>query len=255
MFFVKQQTNWREKNLKGKVKEIKENFVSVSKKSNNEIVNEGDSFDGNKKIFRFNAFGNLIEDTSDYTYKYDEQNMLSEYEYRDYGLNKCYYDFDLKLIEVHDFNSKGKLTDKFKFKYNSEGKIECEEKSDDRGIVYRKLYYYVTNNSTRIETRAGNGTKTSEILIEYDENGNIIKEEKVGAFNRGTVTTYQYNEHKDITVKDNYTYYKYHYDEKGNWIKKIEHRKQWLLQRIFNLSFRRLIPTNITTREITYYQN
>lgn len=270
MFFVKQQTNWREKKLKGKVKEIEKVFNEVTKDYKKITESERYLRTEERAILKFDSFGNLliVDKTSEilennsskiyssqHNYKYNN-NLLIESQEKGFGLKKYFYDSDLRLIEVQDCYSDGRVSCKFQFKYNSENNLDTEEKSDEKGIVYKKSYYYdVNNNLIRIATLAGNGKKIIEKIFEYDKFRNVIKEKEVWPFNRETITTYQYNNNLDISVKDNYIYYKYQYDATGNWIKKVECRKQGLLQKLFKFNFKTFIPINVTTRKIIYYKN
>lgn len=196
---------------------------SLMKYDNNKIIEDnGYDKDGNleyKHVYSYNTSGlktefkyynkdNILQSTT--TYKYDKNGFMSEQsihnaldgkqDYRITYLNSDKGDW----LEYNEFGWNGFQTKNFSYKYdNDRNKIE----------------------EINLEQKENEPDRTSNIMrkYKYDKNGNEIEYQwlDLNGTQRGTFT------------------YKYEFDLKDNWTKKIE--------------FENSVPKEITERAIEYY--
>ena len=216
------KTDLEKENIAGKVKKMKEESFeakksssgSVEKGKSNEIkITEYDEkgFEKHKpgEKFKKDSNGRILEEegywegrpASISTFKYDNQGNL---------IQDTYYGYE---------SGDGFLNN---YKYNDKGWMS-EVIPEGEGPFYRMKYEYDKEGNKITEISQGDGSGNSK--YKYDDRGNVIEwiyGESV-TDNQGNVTTY-----------------KYEFDPKGNWIKKIElnDKKE---------------PQLITERTIEYY--
>ena len=202
-------------NSKGKLKSKTINKYDINGNKIEEVISDYEEMKlVNGKIKMVYDY-NKPKDITKYLYRYDKnRNMkemiLSKENDEDYGFKSSYkFDENNYMIEEATYSLKDKLKYKFTYKRDKRGNV-IEENS------------YDSNNELQWTS-----------ISKYDKYGN----EEV-------------RQHKAIKEVDNYkgepepvgttnTKYKYKYDEKGNWIEKIEYVNY--------------IPKKIIEREIEYY--
>jgi|SRR5690554_1154702 len=210
----------------------KGNLIKENKYNSNEKLES-------KKIYKYDDKLNLIE-----LNKYNSERILESKEiYR--------YDYKENMVESNEYNSDGTLESKGIYEYNdkenlTEGKLyysngklyyEFIQKRSDKGNMVEKNYWYSFDGASEINYILKYDEKCNLIeskmyhnkelehtrVCKYDENNNQIEENRYDSFG------------KLIEVQK----YKYKYDDKGNWMEKIEYEND--------------IPKKITEREIEYY--
>lgn len=191
--------------------------------------------------YKYDIKGNCIE-SNEYdsdgkpdekiVYKYDVDGIILEedhYNYSGLGLDYYKYKYDYKvpdnIVYRFQYDSDGKLIDKIAEKWTENGKakmpVEFLDFEDDvkffipshfkTGTEIEFLRYYITDGIIKDEPNV-------RIYAKYDERGNII----------------------EYTEEDHDTnFFKYEYDNKGNWTKRI--------------IFENNDPQKINIREIKYY--
>lgn len=229
-----------EKKLKGSVKYIEEKTFYV-------LVGEGDDVEYNLKnhyLTKVNQEGNIEFNIN----RKDGESLI--YEYNSKGEN----------VEV-SFNSAGEYTWRTIYSYDDNGNlIESNISSQDRGVEVKTIYQYDDNGDLIIEDMydsegyleerikrvydankniisliTGNENKVNEInTYSYDEKGNPIEWTIIQDDELITNYTYIYDLkgnviegnsfYKDGTLREKFTY-KYDYDQKGNWTKKITYNE------------------------------
>ncbi|OHX63932.1 hypothetical protein [Flammeovirga pacifica] len=217
-----------------------------------------------KKIYKYDAQSNLIEESylqgkkllKQIKYKYSKRGKLIEEVFKDQFSNgKTKYVYDAKTdlkIEEHYYNRKDSLYSKAKFTYNdnnillekavyqygkhykgdvytydeNENLIKHFDFSKNSTIGYEHTNTYKYNEKNqKIEKKLVSANELrNHIIYEYDDAGNVIKEEII--VDRGS---------KDITRKTLISY-----DNHGNWLTKTYFENQ--------------LPYYILEREIEYYK-
>ena len=196
-------------------------------------------------LYQYDASGNLIGctvvDTTEnvvlagYTYWYDDENRLSEYEYGyDYycGTENMFstvfgsytYGED-QSIEQYALNSNSSRVATIGYDYDKMNRLEY--KTYTYPSFYNKVKYEYKNRNSTISTVQvskyiswiGN-TKSAEYTYTYDSRGNITKIVDL----EGNITTYVYDDQNQLTRENfsnaadstkSYTYV-YEYDKAGN---------------------------------------
>ena len=150
-----------------------------------------------------------------------------------------------RLAEHNNYDAQGVLYGIGSYEYNDDNKlIKLMDKTTDGRINWTKSYQYDSNGNL-IET---NRSKIKNIIeteekFSYDEKGNVIESNYFKSKEFISKNVYKYNEDNDIVEltygKGNIYTYKYKYDFKGNWIKKIV--------------FLNKNPSGVLTRKIEYF--
>lgn len=153
------------------------------------------------------------------------------------------YNHKGNIIESNEYNSDGSLNFKRTYEYDDKGnKIKSNEYKSDGSLGYKSISKY-DNKGNLIE---GNVCKLDGIqdyrwTLKYDDKGNLIKKEYYGLHRPLKNNTGQWIAKRGpwkITLKSSSTF-KYEFDNKGNWIKRID--------------FYNNIPEHIIEREIEYF--
>ncbi len=237
------KNGWDELNLKRKVKSVTE-VPYEAKEKNGKIIKgkrTGGFWDNCKYLFdskgnkieeySYNLNGSLYDKT---TFQYNTNgNIIKANIYNSdtilYRKTIYKYDANGKLIEELCGTSFGTLEGKVNYKYDYRGSmIEFNFKSLDGRLKSKATYKYNANGDVIkfcIFNSDGSNSKTS---YKYDANGNKI-EENCTSDGRKKIDKYKYRE-----------IYKYEYDKKGNWIRKITYRNNVL--------------EKITERTIEYFE-
>ncbi|MCX6290895.1 MAG: hypothetical protein NT126_03945 [Bacteroidetes bacterium] len=209
---------WSIQRLKGNVQSFQSVKYDGQEKFGEPIKASATDFE---KI-TFNKEGNMLEseeytnDKSTYykkVMKYDSigQNIETNLYKLDGSLaRKFLYDHDSNgnTIEQNIFEPNGTLSDKYKFIYDENGnELESTFYHSD-GTLKSKLItkYDGQGNAIEMSSYSSNRTLDNRIISTYDEKGNPIAEDS-------------YNENGEVIMKVNY---KYEFDGKGNWTKRIE---------------------------------
>jgi hypothetical protein len=206
------------------------------------------NIDGNistRSIYKYNTKGNNIE-----TNRYESNGNLYE---------KIIYIYDDKCNNIEEvrYNPDGSIEFKFLFSYDNDGnktgvneickssyddsyfEIKCsvDYKFDNQGNVIEKIeyssdgsldnkcsYIYDDNDNMIQKIRqSSNETDHDKYKFSYDEKGNIVEESKY-----------------DKLGQLQYCYkYKYEFDDKMNWIRRIDYENE--------------IPCYVIERQIEYY--
>lgn len=284
-FSQEEINNLESKLLLGKVKSIKaisydavEKFGELQK----------DKLTGTV-ITEFNSQGYLIKETAydeknkiSYVtkYSYDQNNNLIEKSTPQIGIllvNK--YDAENRLIQTDELKNDKSLKFRTKNKLSVDRKIIEANTYNAKGILDTKRTFNYDNNGNKIDISwyKKNGQLSYKVLKDYDEQGNLTKEDNLIDIlgERGSTMTFTYNDKNQITETsytsndgmeyirtteyDQYgneisensvsdssmnqytTNYSYLYDDTGNW----KERKE-----ISRGPFERL---TIVERVITYY--
>jgi hypothetical protein len=239
------ENDWTVENLKGKVYSYKEfSYEAIERLGNVEKGEHKRKYAwGNDIDVTFDEKGNeimrfyyTVEGSFDWKhiYKYDEQgNKIERDCYKSDGSFdwKDIYKNDERgnRIEVNQVSADSSLEYKFTFEYDEKGNMVEENwyVSGDISNYEYKITYEYDEKGNMIESNRwnfnGNLTRTT---LKYDEKGNKIEEN----------SHYSY----DDTSSDKHTTYQYEYDDKNNWIEKIE--------------FENEIPLFIVVREYEYYE-
>ena len=193
--------------IKGEVNYRATPTTSVYSKKGNLTEKSQHNSDGslNKKwIGNFNEKGNRIGRSL-----YNSDGSLEE---------KSVFKYDEKenLIETSQYNPDGSLNQKQVNKYDKKGNLIEARKYDSDGVFGSEWIFRYDKKGNRIEESLYNsdGSLKYKWAFKYDKNGNVIEE-------------------------NSHTTYKYEFDKKNNWIKKITYKNS--------------IPQKITVREIEYY--
>lgn len=229
-------------------KEFSDEYKEFNKKGNL-VFKDKPSYQGenyrDREFYKYNDKGDCIE-ISDTIYE-----NVNKYSY----LNRYEYIYD----------KKGNISEKKRY-FNNKSSNDYFYKYDDKGNCIEMLSKVITDSSfsKHIYLRDTNGQMivcqsynmpdgiNYKLVFALDNKGNIIKIESFfGDINKGNETLYIYNSERDVIVEvnynnlDNYYYastFKYKYDTKGNWIKKIEYNEKGKI-------------IKISKRKIKYYDD
>ncbi|WP_435578644.1 hypothetical protein [Gilvibacter sp.] len=107
-------------------------------------------------------------------------------------------------------------------------------------ITFKTIKAYGEYGISRELSYKDSSTIDAVIDYSYDDSGRIIQEIRRSASGRETVSTYSYNEQGDVIAykkgRVSFTY-EYTYDDKGNWIIKIERPRVGSVERVFTRTF------------------
>lgn len=228
----KKDNDWAEENLRGKVKSLSEiSYKAVEKFGEIKTGNrERDSWSENDRLIIFDQKGNKIEENiyaSDgnlrkkYTFEYDNLGNLSKknrYNFDGSLYEKHTYEYDDKgnLVIDNSYWSDGSLKIKLTYKYDNIGNVIKEQKYRSDGTLLKKYRYQYDNKGNLVKK---NRHESDGIIIirpsqttiwmwtyKYDDKGNII----------------EVKEYDSVGNLDNVKNFKYEYDSKGNWVKRID---------------------------------
>jgi hypothetical protein len=264
----------KEMNIMGKVKSVKETAYQaevkfgIIEKGNKTILDRDfGGFGYEKDIFLTFNYNENVEVICYYErdgalsykdiYSYDENSYLIEINryHSDGALTTKFtykYDDNKNPIEMCNFNSKGKMYVKKSAKYDDKGNlIEYIYGLPDGsfGPLSEKLFFKYNEDGYKIQEdryiplshENGGGLYTD--LLKYDNKGNLIEKKHYRHGNLTLQDFFKYDENNNIIqtfrLNDYKKTYDYVYDDKGNWIKRIEYVNG--------------IPKYILVRELEYY--
>lgn len=228
----KKINDWKKHNLSGEVKSYRETkFLAVNDFS---IIEKGEK---KKHLFNretlFNFDGFKIE-TNDYT---SDGTLANRTTY-------LYQNSTLK--EYNCYDSQGTPFKTGKYEYNDIGQVAklIDNTTDGKHNWTKKFQYDNNGNVIEIEQyKNENIIDTKEKYI-YDDDGNMIESDFYKLDKLITKTNHKYDEDGNLTElnygKSSTFTYKYSYDFKGNWIKKIVYENN--------------NPRGIISREIEYFE-
>lgn len=224
----KPKFGWWENKLKSKVKSIQsKDYVAVEKFGEA----QKEKLDICRKD-KFNEKGNIVQLTylkengsieEKVTFKYsDKENKIEENDYDSIGnlLRKeiyIYYTNENKIQEW-EYDSNGNLNGRFTYKYDDKGNVFEFYSYKDNGALNWKNTYRYDDKGYKIEENLDSDKYT----FMNDDKGNEIETKLFKS--DGRITKYTF---------------KYSYDKKSNWIKKITYKDDKLYL--------------ITEREIEYF--
>jgi len=224
-------SDWRRFNLKGDVKSFREiKFLAVD---NFSIILNGEKI---KHIYNqevlFNLDGNKIEKND-----YIPDGTLT---------NRTVYLYKKhQLVEYNNYDSQGILFGTGKFQTDEDGSpIRLDYKTTDGRYNWSESYEYDNNrNLTAVKRFKTESVIDTEGKYTFDENGNVISSEfhrDNKLISKNTYMCDESNNFQKLCIGDSVIYtFKYNFDEKGNWIKKIV--------------FENDNPSGILLREIEYF--
>lgn len=201
--------------------------------------------EGNKswsELPRFDKKGNMTL-RNDYSYTNYDSTLVRRYESR----------FDRKgnLIESIRYNGKDSITHKYFNKYDSKGNlIESFTYNSTDSLLRKTISIYDENNNLMDVNSFIAPKKHSITKFKYNNNSKQSEKHIYNSDNLlETKTLYEYNNmghwkevriynSNDELIENNS--FDYEYDEKGNWVKKIE--------------FKNNIATRIIERQILYFE-
>lgn len=259
-FAQKQKTDWKENDLKGKVKSVKTSPMLRTK--------EGDKLGKWKPwisySITFDENGNSVE-RSDFKedgslnyhteYKRDADSKLTETivtwaDEKPAGKTVCTYDTNGYLSEEIKYKSDGSVSSKYIYVNDKNGNwIESQtEKPGEKTMKTNKSYKYDSNGNL-IQIKWNHGEDIWVISdYTYDEKGNRIKWIDTGADGVLSTITSRFDDkgnetdqfHTSSTKLYDHINWTYEFDKQGNWIKK-------------STSIDGAVPTWIEERMIIYY--
>lgn len=213
-------------------------------------MTEESDFDSNGKLF------------DKYSYKYDGKNLIEEINYDSDGsviFRSAYkYDKSGNLIEKNEYNSKGGLSDTSTYAYDDKDNMTKKGGTssnacrwtysyDKDGNMFEKFRYDCDDRLREKFTYSKNVIE--RIQTDYEMNQHRLPDDEVRERTKEIITT---NDNGNIIERKEYTFegrficyltrtttYEYKYDEKGNWIERIQSEND--------------TPQYITEREYEYY--
>jgi hypothetical protein len=230
--------DWEKWGLKGKVESItRSTYKAVDRFGN--IEKEGKYFPTIRR--KYDESGYIIEviveefdnvtPATESKFKYDEnRNVIESNVYNSDGsldgMTAYKYDDSGNEIESSTYNSGGYLESKTNSKYDDSGnEIESSTYNSGGRLQFKNTYKY-DGRGNNIETNdyQADGSLEYKDTRKFDENGNVIESNV-------------YNSDGSLDGKSTFSY---DFDNKGNWIKKIQ--------------FRNEIAEYIIEREYEYYE-
>lgn len=221
-----------------------------------------------KTIYKSDHKNNIVEEDVYNSKGQLKSKTINKYDINGNKIEEVISDYEeMKFVNgktkmVYDYN-KPKVITKSLYKYDKNGnKIEMISPNENDENYGLKWSYKFDENNYMIED-ATYGLKDKKLKFKFtykrDKRGNVIEENSYDSNNElqwTSISKYdkygneEVRQHKAIKEVDNYkgepepvgttnTKYKYKYDEKGNWIEKIEYVNY--------------IPKKIIEREIVYY--
>jgi YD repeat-containing protein len=176
--------------------------------------------DGKKiESYTYDNSGNRVQskvfNTKDYTnqesfYLYDVKGNMIENKMltikRDTPVTKKIYKYDDKNnLKEMDLYSKNKYMNKWLFKYDEKGNELEESKFDSSNAFVEKWIFEYNAFGNKNEMALYTDSLIERFVYSYNEHGDVTEEILYGRFN--------------MVYHDNL--YKYQYDDKGNWVRKI----------------------------------
>lgn len=260
------KTDVENESLKGKVKSLKHTRYSVKDFFGN--IEKDSIMQGENYTFLFNTDGKFLETTY-----YNIDNTISHKNLFSYNDKKQFiesqqvdekgellakyipkYNGKAQIEEYNTYNKNGELSDKSIYKYDKEGNyIEENAYYADGEKIYQYLYTYdkkarlIESKYSHFEENLIQNTK-----FEYDNQGKHIKTNRIttdleNKFQYKVI--FKFNDKEDEldfevfdekNKPDGKVHYIYEYDNQNNWIKRT--------------TMEGFITTDITEREITYYE-
>jgi len=227
---INTNTDWSKLNLIGDVKSYRETkFLAVNDFS---IIEDGEKKPHvfNKEIL-FNLDGFKIE-MNEYM---PDGNLTCRTMY-------LYQNGNLKEYNCYDFQGSPFKIGKYEYKDNKIEKL-VDNSSDGRHNWTKKYSYNNTGNIAEVVQYKSEEIIDSKEIYIYDENNNMIESDFYKADELITKNNHSYDEDGNITElkygETNLYSYKYSYDFKGNWVKKIVYENNE--------------PSGIIFREIEYF--
>lgn len=260
--------NWKEANLKGKVKSIKEkggglknDFVGDAYNPKNYTYQAPQklNFDQEGKLTKKESFFEYEPDklSRETFYKYNTQNQIIEvsipkdetkifFEYNNGNLSKkrecLFIDNKCELEHIVNYTTKGNT-------------IEKNQDSPENSLIRKDIYVYNTNkqlikynHTLTIKQGDSSYNRYEKVTYDYDQKGNLIKEITSESGNWDVTEIYKYDENGNVIEKKSFNpegeiltdiKYIYKFDSQGNWT----HR--------YSIEYNR--PNWIWVREIIYY--
>ena len=240
--------------LKGKVKYVRE-IVSEKKKLIGIISKESimycydyyyDTKGYNIKVDAIND-GKIISQT---LYEYD---YINNRKYTIFVIEGSYRDTNEQIFDKNGLiiKTKGGILGNTVYKYNDIGILQSITTYFSDGSFYVENYLIDKNGNPYQCIKYNKDNKLVErTTYDFDDNGNLLKTEYYnGNLFLVNTTINKYNDKNDI-IEENFinnergfdytSTFKYKYDTKGNWLKKIEYNKEGKI-------------VQITKRKIKYY--
>ena len=256
------KTDLEKDGLRGKVRQVNINCFYANEKSG-EIIKEKKCDDNNysviyndkgekaeltvhgsgwrneKRLFKYDTKGNLSE-----LHLFDADNkLLSKY------IDNC--DENGNKIESNLYDADNNLLNRQAYKYDEKGsETERNEYNSKNMLVLKHIYKYdQEGNQIASSTYSSTDSFENKSLDKFDDKGNRIETNYYTAESViESKGTWKYDEKNNPTEENWYNQqgilnssyiYNYVYDQKDNWIKKIEFEKN--------------ISKRIIIREITYF--
>lgn len=211
--------------------------LSVTKRNpDNSQLNRVEMTYKNDKMIEKVTYGTQEHPTDRITYVYDakgnltEENLFMKSEVVQY--KKLYaYDRDNRKVSESTYDKDGKLMYKTLYGYDGDNLVSVEtiNENGEPGDVEKYSYDDKGNLTMEYEFSSFNNSESTEEII-YDDKGNKIKRIITRDKKPVAVVSYAYDEHDNLIkteVQDNQNNftesrsYRYEYDKKGNWIKRL----------------------------------
>lgn len=229
---AQQKNDLQKENLHGNIKSVRETAYEVTYNDAGKLdKGEIKEFIFDNSLKKFNEQGNITEEIwYDFENIQDSKRTNTQYNAKGLPTEALIEEKDGSSIKVSlKYDEKGNLLEEIF--HRKEGQEKFSYKYDQKGnriehTAYDIKYSYQYNDKGQVieENIHDEMDKIStKTIIKYDKKGNFIKK------------TAHY---LDVSTKENYTY-QYTYDQKGNWVKRIEYKDK--------------NPIQITERVIEYY--
>ncbi len=251
-------------NLKGSVDSIIETEFKVIKESGTVI--KGDPIDCSEKKYVFDENMRIIQEEfcimgfpSSYNYEYDsDEKLIRRTRKSKFGNHNQEYEYDRQGNQIQKLTfDRGRFVGRWTYKYDENGNRIKRTGYLEESFVERWIMEYDEDNKKVLEYMVSeepdNTPTTFYIKYKYDDQNRLIEviETKPDSKdNRQFINKYQYNDKGDVIYhysKNDFHFkgsrevtktYQYEYDQKNNWIKRVE--------------FENKTPTIITIREMKY---
>lgn len=250
----------KEKELVGKIKQVKQNKYQAIISSSEIIIGDGIDeigahelriYNRNNLLIRRQTFEASGSNRHVFNYDYDNQNNLSE----ETWLNS---DNSFRLKIKYKYDDKNNLTEKCDVLANGFTKKEIYSYNEMGVIINSNIQNSNSENNCKYDEKGNileenrydhTGKLTDNLKYKYDLNGNKIERTWLRpAWDISAKSSYEYNEN-DLFIKEtiynkdgsisSIIQFVYEYDKNRNWIKKIELKDNE--------------PKFITIREIDYF--
>ena len=263
----KKKNDWEKEKLKGNVKSIREYYYNEADDKTLAIkpsaigINDSNSciitnynekgnvttcnwhrgnLEGKKWINRYDDAGNLIEST---TFNTDDSISKKSYFIYDANLNciesnGTYYGkhgMNFKLIYKYDDKNNRIEMGYYKYFKDSQAYYQWIYKYDEND---NNIEEYVYHEDGKLSQKYINKFDNDHNLIQIDAYSESLMWKYFSTYNENGLMTDEHQIGKDDKLMYDYAF-KYEYDDKGNWIKKIKYEKD--------------IPIGLTIRVIEYY--